>query len=200
MTLTNDITTQSSTVPLTELDEKLVQGLLLVEEAVLGYAQHGMSAAAISQRVKDLGARIGDSTVRRWINGFRAKGLIPEKVKSDNPEAVKSRKRREKGSNAQNEQMTQPAPEPSFSYPDPEPVVTLIDDAPVITPDSELYSHLNGLLCDFLIRFDELPWTAMPADEWDALQRKAEAIVNICSAQQSNLQRYGQHVPERSTV
>ena len=192
MTLTNDITTQSSTAALTELDEKLVQGLLLVEEAVLGYAQQGLTAAAISQRVKDLGSRISDRTVRRWVNGFRAKGLIPEKVKSDNPEAIRSRERR---SNGQNDQMTQPAPEPSFSYPDPEPIVTLIDDdAPIFTPDSELYSHLNGLLCDFLIRFDELPWSAMPADEWDALQRKAEAIVNICSAQQANIQRYGQHV------
>ena len=199
MTLTNDITTQSSTATLTELDEKLVQGLLLVEEAVLGYAQHGMTAAAISQRVKDLGARVGNSTVYRWIKGFKAQGLIPEKVQADTPDAVRMRaKRAEQRTNSQNEKTF--APEP-VSYPDPEPIVTLIDDdAPIFTPDSELYSHLNGLLCDFLIRFDELPWTAMPADEWDALQRKAEAIVNICSAQQSNLQRYGQHVPERSTI
>ena len=200
MTLTNDITTQSSTAALTELDEKLVQGFLLVEEAVLGYAQQGLTAAAISQRVKNLGASVGNSTVYRWIKGFKAQGLIPEKVKSEHPKAVAARRQRENAANSQNEKMQPPAPEP-VSYPDPEPIVTLIDDdAPIFTPDSELYSHLNGLLCDFLIRFDELPWTAMPADEWDALQRKAEAIVNICSAQQSNLQRYGQHVPERSTI
>ena len=95
---------------LEECDQKMVDGFLLIEEAVLNYARHGLSGKAIARRIRAKGKQIGDSTLRRWLQNYREQGLLPERKLSEHPKAVASRRQRRRAANAQSEQM-QPAPD-----------------------------------------------------------------------------------------
>ena len=108
--MTNDITSTTSapTLTLEECDEHATQGLLLLSKAVLNYAKHGLTSKEIGQRVRDLGAKVGDSTIRRWIAGFRADKQLPEKK----VHRATTWRREQRVANAQNEQMQQP-PQPA---------------------------------------------------------------------------------------
>ncbi len=106
--MTSDITTSTSpTLTLEQCDEAATQGILLLSDAVLNYAKHGLTSKAIGERVRGLGQHIGDRTVRRWISGFKADKLLPDE-KSQHPKAVAAR--RQRAANGQNGQ-TQPQPE-----------------------------------------------------------------------------------------
>ena len=76
-----DLTTDSTepTMRLEECDEAFIRGVLLIKDAVLNYARHGLTAKAIHDRVRALGATEGSSTIRRWVADFRAEKLLPEK-------------------------------------------------------------------------------------------------------------------------
>ncbi len=113
--MTSDITTSTTpTLTLEQCDEAATQGILLLSDAVLNYAKHGLTSKAIGERVRGLGQSIGDSTVRRWISGFKADKLLPEKEKTQ--AAEKQQRYRDRVTNAQNEQTlpAQPQPEPEI--------------------------------------------------------------------------------------
>ncbi len=103
--MNNELTTSTARKgelrSLEDLDNAVVGHFLDLNQCLIEYRQHGLSGSAIGKRVRELGAQISDSQVRRRLQDFK----MPKPV-SDKPEAVKSRKRREKGSNAQNAQMT----------------------------------------------------------------------------------------------
>ena len=112
--MTNDLPTSSTpTMTLEECDTAFIEGVFLIKDAVLNYAQHGLTAKAIHERVKALGATEGASTIRRWVAGFRAEKLLGERTLSQEPEAVRQRAHRERVTNAQNEHMSQPLPTPA---------------------------------------------------------------------------------------
>jgi hypothetical protein len=110
----HDLSTSSTpTMSLEECDAAFIEGVFLIKDAVLNYAKHGLTSKAIHERVRALGATEGASTIRRWVTAFRAEKLLDEKTLSQQPEAVRQRAHRERVTNAQNEQMSQPTPEPA---------------------------------------------------------------------------------------
>jgi hypothetical protein len=75
----HEITT--STAPelsLEQCDELLVQGICNIRDAVLGYTLHGLTQAQISNRVKGLGLKGSERTIRRHVADLRSEGLLPE--------------------------------------------------------------------------------------------------------------------------
>jgi len=64
---------------LEECDEAFINGVFLIKDAVLNYAWHGLTPKQIGSRVRELGAKLSDSQVRRYLQGFRAEKLLPEK-------------------------------------------------------------------------------------------------------------------------
>lgn len=98
------ITTAIPTLSLEDCDETFTKGVLLIKDAVLNYAQHGLTAGQIGQRVRDLGGQAGDSTIARWIAGFKAEKLLPEKELSERTERRHKQQERER-SNSQTEKM-----------------------------------------------------------------------------------------------
>lgn len=109
--MTNDITTSSrATLTLEECDEAFTKGVFLIRDAVLNYAQHGLTGTEIGKRVRDLGAKLSDSQARRYIQSFRAEKLLPEKEKVQTPDAIRMRETRERRTNAQNAQTFEPQP------------------------------------------------------------------------------------------
>jgi hypothetical protein len=79
-----------------------VKGIFCIQQAILGYAKHGLNAKQIGERIRAMGKKIGDSTIRRQLQSFRATGWLPEKEPHRTTVA-----RREQRANAQNEQMHQ---------------------------------------------------------------------------------------------
>ena len=114
-----DLTTDSTepTMRLEECDEAFIRGVLLIKDAVLNYARHGLTPKQIGSRVRELGSKLSDSQVRRYLQGFRAEKLLPEKEQSQHPKAVASR--RQRAANPHHAQMQPPSPEPT-----PAPLVT----------------------------------------------------------------------------
>jgi len=117
-----DLTTDSTepTMRLEECDEAFIRGVLLIKDAVLNYARHGLTPKQIGSRVRELGSKLSDSQVRRYLQGFRAEKLLPEKEQSQHPKAVASR--RQRAANPHHAQMQPPSPEPT-----PAPLVTCED-------------------------------------------------------------------------
>lgn len=108
--MTNDITTTTSapTLTLEECDASFERGVLLIRDAVLNYARHGLTGTEIGKRVRALGAKLSDSQARRYIQSFRADKLLPEKE----VHRATTWRREQRVANAQNAQMQQPQPAP----------------------------------------------------------------------------------------
>lgn len=119
--MTNDITstTLAPTLTLEECDASFTKGVLLIRDAVLNYARHGLTPKQIGERVRSLGATESDRTIRRWVGGFRAEKLLPEK------EVHRTTKvRREARANGQIGQMHNPQPTPLTTYEEPEDITS----------------------------------------------------------------------------
>jgi hypothetical protein len=101
---------------LEECDEAFINGVFLIKDAVLNYAWHGLTPKQIGSRVRELGAKLSDSQVRRYLQGFRAEKLLPEKE----VHRATQWRREQRVANAQNAQTQQPLPTPA-------PIVTCED-------------------------------------------------------------------------
>lgn len=132
------ITTAIPTLSLEECDETFTKGVLLIKDAVLNYAQHGLTAGQIGQRVRDLGGKAGDSTIARWIAGFKAEKLLPEKELSERTERRHKQQERER-SNSHTEKMA-----------------GAIDEADVIdvTPATPLQAKLENQIADLQVEVE----------------------------------------------
>ena len=64
---------------LEECDEQVQDGILLIKDACLNYAKHGLTGTEIGKRVRSLGADLGDRTARRYVQQFKEQGLLTEK-------------------------------------------------------------------------------------------------------------------------
>lgn len=143
--MTNDITntTSAPTLTLEECDASFERGVLLIRDAVLNYARHGLTPKEIGIRVRGLGASESDRTIRRWVGGFRAEKLLPEKEKVQTPDAIRMRATRER-TNGQNGQMFAPQPAP-LTTTDPIEVEltspTLTSYVAPVIPEGELTSE-----------------------------------------------------------
>jgi hypothetical protein len=117
-----DLTTDSTepTMRLEECDEAFIRGVLLIKDAVLNYARHGLTAKAIHDRVRALGATEGSSTIRRWVADFRAEKLLPEKELGVRRLQQIAKQERE----TKNARIERISPEP---LPEPAPLVTCED-------------------------------------------------------------------------
>jgi hypothetical protein len=110
--MTNDLSTSTTpTLSLVECDEAFIKGVFLIKEAVLNYAQHGLTSQAIHECVKALGAQESQRTIYRWIKGFRADKLLPEKEKTQAAQYQQSY--RERLTNCQNGKTLNPEPTPA---------------------------------------------------------------------------------------
>lgn len=98
------ITCSSQELTLEQCDEMFVKGVLLIKDAVLGYAKHGLTGTEIGKRVRALGAKLSDSQARRYIQQFKVQGLLEEKPVHRATEW----RREQRVANAQNAQMQQP--------------------------------------------------------------------------------------------
>lgn len=110
------ITCSSQELTLEQCDEMFVKGVLLIKDAVLGYAKHGLTGTEIGKRVRALGAKLSDSQARRYIQQFKVQGLLEEKPVHRATEW----RREQRVANAQNAQMQQPEP----PAPKPTPPIT----------------------------------------------------------------------------
>jgi hypothetical protein len=128
---------------LEELDAAVVGHFLDLDQCLKDYRRHGLSGTEIGKRVRNLGATISDSQVRRRLQSFS----MP-KPQSDNPKAVQKRKERERAAatNAHHAQMSHPTttiqPESTSNvipfHPSPTPqqhCVPADDPSTVIYPD-----------------------------------------------------------------
>ena len=101
--MTDALTQTTSELSLEQCDEMFLKGVLLIKDAVFGYAKHQLTGTEIGKRVRALGAKLSDSQARRYIQQFKAQGLLDEKKPHRTTVA-----RREERANAQNAQMHQP--------------------------------------------------------------------------------------------
>jgi len=76
----------TSTTPTLSLEECDKACVFLIKDVVLNYAKHGLAAKDIGSRVRELGAKLSDSQVYRYLKEFRAEKLLPEKEVSPRTE------------------------------------------------------------------------------------------------------------------
>jgi hypothetical protein len=189
---------------LEECDEAFIKGVFLIKDAVLNYAQHKLTAKEIHARVRSLGATEGASTIRRWVAGFRAEKLLPEKEISKRTERHHRQMERQ---NAQNEQIAAPVPtsipveaipiqrdgkpEPSslFEYLAenhevelPSKVVDLMDEDGLVMPDA-VEALPNDEVSDII---ENLAWMA---------NRERGNAVSYLATSELLLKRYGSTAP-----
>lgn len=69
-------------------------------------------------------------------------------------------------------------------------------EQPTIEWSSELYTHLNDILCEFVLKFERLSSTDLVAGEWKQLGQRAQVIAQLCDLHQYSLQRDGGTLPE----
>ena len=127
-------------------------------------------------------------------------GEIPPRTQSDNPEAVKKRKQREKGTNPQIGEMSpSPEPAPIVQAQAPQQELNTIEFSSAIQPmrelqpgekTSDLYRILTQKISDLeetfqnkQLDFTEEEWCSLHAQIW-SIERKLQVKVDIVAASQ----------------
>jgi DNA-binding transcriptional ArsR family regulator len=126
-------TTTSVDLSLEQCDDLLVSGMCSVRDAILGYTKHGLTQTQISERVKSLGLKGSERTIRRHVADLRADGLLPAVGES---RATQYRRKAEPVSNGL---MRQPTPVP--------PSTTETNNLPLPTND-EPPEQLPAVVCE----------------------------------------------------
>jgi hypothetical protein len=189
--MTNDLSTSSTaTMTLEECDEAFIKGVFLIKEAVLNYAQHGLTSQAIHARVKALGAQESARTIRRWVTGFRAEKLLPEKELGVRriQQIAKQERETKNGQNGQISPEPEPTPAPLVTCEDPEDItfaaqridIDAIDRAAVefILRDYGRWDNVMGFFPDPPLTLIQNHLNELNLNELKILQKDIAARIN----------------------
>lgn len=95
-----------------QCDDLLTTGMCNIRDAILGYTEHGLTQAQISDRVTSLGFKASVRTIQRHVTDLRKEGLLKPVEPSQSAEAVRQRRHRGSVTTRQFGGMSQPYQEP----------------------------------------------------------------------------------------
>lgn len=81
---------------LEDVDSQVREGIFLLKDACLKYAQHGLNGTEIGKRVRSLGAELADTTARKYVRQFKAEGLLEEKAPAERTQRLHRAQERER--------------------------------------------------------------------------------------------------------